>query len=323
VPAQIVTISQIDEALSAAVDALIQAATAHDGVPPVGEHKYLKLHNGAETARAVLAWAGSHLVGYAQLLLSDQLATVEVAVHPAHRRQGIATQVLAAVKAAARAAGATELKLWAYGALPASQAIATHREIAPSRSLLQLQAQLTNLPSTSVPAGYAIRTFEAERDSTPWLHLHNAVFADHPENGTWSQDDLRMRLAQPWFSAGDFLLAERDGRLVGFNWLKRVPEAPPEHPEGEIYIIGVGDTERGRGLGRSLALLGLHHLRAEGMETCTLYVEADNGPALALYRSLGFRTRHTHRCYTVPLTAAASVVVAPAVSAPGLCTSAL
>ena len=88
--------------------------------------------------------------------------------------------------------------------------------------------------------------------------------------------------------------------MVGFNWLKRVLEAPPDRPEGEIYIIGVADSERGRGLGRSLALLGLHHLRAEGMRSCTLFVEADNAPALGLYEALGFTTRHTHRCYTVP-----------------------
>jgi mycothiol synthase len=323
VAARIETVSQIDGALGAVVDALIQAATATDGVPPVGEHKYLKLHNGADAARAVLAWDGKHLVGYAQLLLADRLATAEVVVRPTHRRQGIGRAVLAAVEAAALAAGARELKLWAYGALPASEAIAARREIVPSRSLLQLQVPLVNLPSTSVPEGYAIRTFDTVRDREPWLRLHNAVFADHPENGTWSLDDLAMRLAQPWFAAGDFLLAEREGQLVGFNWLKRVPEAPPEHPEGEIYIIGVGDTERGRGLGRSLALLGLHHLRAEGMESCTLYVEADNAPALALYRSLGFKTRNTHRCYTVPLAVPAPAPAPAAVTAPGLCPSSI
>jgi mycothiol synthase len=130
-----------------------------------------------------------------------------------------------------------------------------------------------------------------------------------------------MRLRQPWFDPGDFLLAEREGRMVGFNWLKRVPEAPPDRPEGEIYIIGVSDSERGRGLGRALALLGLHHLRAEGMATCTLFVEADNAPALKLYRSLGFRTRHTHRCYTVPVAALAGATVQPATPAPGLAPS--
>jgi len=316
--ARIETVSKITPRLGYAIDALIQDVIAIDGVPPVGEHKYLKLHNGVDAVRAVLAWEGDQLVGYAQVLLADKVATAEVVVCPTSRRRGIGRQLLTEVDALARKAGAGELKLWAYGALPASEAIARSRGIALSRSLLQLERPLESLPSTCLPAGYAIRTFEVERDQDAWLTLHNAVFADHPENGTWSADDLEMRFRQPWFDAGDFLLAERDGQMVGFNWLKRVPEAPPDRPEGEIYIIGVGDSERGRGLGRALALLGLHHLRAEGMLTCTLFVEADNAPALALYRSLGFSTRHTHRCYSVPLTAVAPSPVESTVTSPGL-----
>jgi mycothiol synthase len=324
---RIETVSQITGQLGDAIDALIQEVTAIDGVPPVGEHKYLKLHNGADSARAILAWDGDRLVGYAQLLLAETLATAEVVVCPTSRRRGIGGQLLDTVKALARKAEASELKLWAYGALPASEAIARSRSIALSRSLLQLERSLDDLPSTSLPIGYAIRTFDVRRDKAAWLALHNAVFADHPENGTWSEDDLEMRLRQPWFDAGDFLLAERacpeerGAEMVGFNWLKRVPEAPPERPEGEIYIIGVSDSERGRGLGRALALLGLHHLRAEGMKSCTLFVEADNASALALYRSLGFSTRHTHRCYSVPLTAAAVAPIESTVTSAGLCPS--
>ena len=57
------------------------------------------------------------------------------------------------------------------------------------------------------------------------------------------------------------------------------------------------------------------------MQTCTLFVEADNAPALALYRSLGFSTRHTHRCYSVSLTAAADAPIESAVASPGLSAS--
>jgi mycothiol synthase len=324
VAARIETVSTIVGSRCDAIDILIQDVIAHDGVPPVGEHKYLKLHNGSDAARAVLIWEGVRLIGYAQLLLAGTLATAEIVVHPSFRRHGVGRQLIETVEWLAEQGGARELKLWAYGALPASEAIADQRGIVPSRSLLQLELPLDNLPSTCLPVGYAIRTFDEARDSAAWLKLHNEVFADHPENGTWSADDLAMRLRQPWFDAGDFLLAERDGRIVGFNWLKRVPEAPPEHPEGEIYIIGVADSERGRGLGKALALLGLHHLRAEGMQTCTLFVEADNVPALKLYRTLGFSTRHTHRCYTVPLVAVAPAPVEAAtaqVSSKRLCRS--
>src|SRR6185503_770216 len=102
------------------------------------------------------------------------------------RRHGIGRHLLAPVETLAQKAGASELKLWAYGALPASEAIARERGIVPSRSLLQLERTLDDLPSTSLPAGYAIRTFDVRRDREAWLTLHNAVFADHPENGTWS-----------------------------------------------------------------------------------------------------------------------------------------
>jgi mycothiol synthase len=319
VAARIETVTRVDQALSAAVDQLIQEAMAVDGVPPVGEHKYLKLHNGADSVRALLVWDESRLVGYAQLLLSGDAATVEIVICPTSRRRGLGHQLLMAAETLARGAGARTLKLWAYGALPASEAIAADLGVAPSRSLLQLERTLDNLPSTTLPTGYAIRTFDPVRDRHAWLHLHNDVFAGHPENGTWSLADLEARLRQPWFSASDFLVAERDGQMVGFNWLKRVPEAPPDRPEGEIYVIGVADSERGRGLGRALAVLGLHHLRAEGMVACTLFVEADNAPALGLYGVLGFTTRHTHRCYTVPLPATSRRTITSKVPAPGLC----
>jgi GNAT superfamily N-acetyltransferase len=91
--ARIETVSQITGRLSSAIDALIQEVTAIDGVPPVGEHKYLKLHNGVESARAILAWDGERLVGYAQLLLAEKLATAEVVVCPTSRRRGIGRQL--------------------------------------------------------------------------------------------------------------------------------------------------------------------------------------------------------------------------------------
>jgi mycothiol synthase len=95
--------------------------------------------------------------------------------------------------------------------------------------------------------------------------------------------------------------------MVGFNWLKRMPETG----EGEIYIVGVAASQRGRGLGRALALRGLEHLRARGMRVCTLYVESDNEPGLGLYQSLGFTVRHTHHCYALSLAGSDEKVARP------------
>ena len=100
--ARIETVSRVDEALGRAVDDLIQDVTAADGVPPVGEHKYLKLHHGAESVRAILAWDDDRLVGYAQVLLNGEEATVEVVVRPNARRRGLGGRLLGVVGTLAR-----------------------------------------------------------------------------------------------------------------------------------------------------------------------------------------------------------------------------
>jgi mycothiol synthase len=65
-----------------------------------------------------------------------------------------------------------------------------------------------------------------------------------------------------------------------------------EDTVGEVYAVGVHPAASGRGLGRLLMEAGLARLRDRRVEAVTLYVEADNLPAVSLYRSLGF-TDHT------------------------------
>ena len=300
---RIETVDWLDPEQRAAVDALIRAATIADGVPPIGEHKYLKLHTGGGSARALLAYDDDRLCGYAQLLATGDRVTAEVVVDPDARGRGLGGRLIAAARRLAAAAGARELKLWSYGALAPAAAAAARQGLAARRTLLELERPLDTLPPRPALRGYAVRRFDPDRDCETWLQLHDRIFADHPEHGAWSLDDLEARLSQPWFDAEDFLIAERGGRMVGFNWLKRTPDPSQARPQGEIYIIGVAGSERGRGLGRALAVLGLHHLRERGMAVCILYVEGDNAPALRLYRALGFMVRHTHRCYALPLAA--------------------
>ena len=69
-----------------------------------------------------------------------------------------------------------------------------------------------------------------------------------------------------------------------------------------FYIVV--PEHRGQGLGRALMLQSLHGFRKAGMQRVSLEVTADNRPAVALYRSLGFRlTRTLYR----PMPAAAAV----------------
>jgi mycothiol synthase len=175
----------------------------------------------------------------------------------------------------------------------------------PAPDDLEVPADLALPVGIELPDDIRLRNFEPGRDDTAWLALNNAAFAGHAEQGEWDAPILRARLREPWFDASWFLLAERDGELVGFNWLRRHPagRSDPEtgrsDPEmGEIYVIGVAPSAQGHGLGRALTIAGLERIAAAGLTTAVLYVAGENTAAIALYRALGFALTRTDRAYT-------------------------
>ena len=88
--------------------------------------------------------------------------------------------------------------------------------------------------------------------------------------------------------------------MLGFHWTKIHPAPTGVAPHGEVYVLGVDPDAQGRGLGKALTLAGLAHLRERGVDHVLLYVEADNDPAVSLYRRVGFThdPRDTHVQYT-------------------------
>ncbi|MBO1031770.1 GNAT family N-acetyltransferase, partial [Tessaracoccus sp. SD287] len=116
------------------------------------------------------------------------------------------------------------------------------------------------------------------------VEVNALAFADHPEQGRMSRQDVLDKMAEDWFDAeGLFLARDADGRLLGYHWTKI------EGDVGEVYVIGVHPFEHGRGLGRYLLAIGLHHLSAaRGARVIDLYVEAANERVVTMYENAGF-----------------------------------
>ncbi|EIV94276.1 mycothiol synthase [Frankia sp. QA3] len=290
---------------------LLAAAERADGTGPVSEDVRLTLrpdlrigvgrHLLAVPAAAVGApGARRPIIGYAHLGGTIDSRQAEIVVHPGHRGQGIG-RALATALTEALGDPPARLDVWAHGDLPPAAALADRLGFARTRVLFQLRRPLTagpQLPEPHLPPGVTVRAFVPGRDDEAWLAVNAAAFADHPEQGRWTLDDLARRRAEPWFDPRGFFVAERDGRLVGFHWTKvhEVDETPPPGtrpgPIGEVYVVGVLPGVGGAGLGRALTLIGLRHLRAEGLAAVLLYVDEDNDRAVRMYTGLSF-TVHT------------------------------
>lgn len=267
-----------DAAPRAAFDRLVRRAVAGDGASPFNDQALIDAETGARTL--VFAMLPPESPSAAELLVGAALighGELEFVVDPEWRGVGIGSSMLREILDNAPPG----LLAWAHGDHPAARALADRCGFDRVRTLLQLRMPLgPDASGGALPAG--IEAFRLGTDEADWIDLNARVFASHPEQGRLTIDDLRARQSEPWFDAGDFLVArDASGRMIGYNWLKI------DGDHGEIYVIGVG--EPGRGLGRALMLAGLERLRARGVTTASLYVEGDNEAAVHLYRSLGFR----------------------------------
>lgn len=303
----------LDSGQAAQVPELAEAARQADGIAPLSEHALLHVrHGGAEQARDLVLTADDTVVGYAHLDAGEPDADMsgELVVHPAYRRRGFGTALVAALTVGA---GGRGLRLWAHGDLPVAAALARSAGFTRVRALWQMRMPLAGpapatatgpAPATAIspvfPAGVTVRTFRPGDDEEDWLTVNRRAFAHHPEQGSWTRQDLELREAEPWFDPAGFFLAERDGRVIGFHWTKVHPAEGDSPPIGEVYVVGVDPGQQGGGLGRALTGIGVAHLRDRGLGQVMLYVDEDNAPAVRMYTSLGFRRWHVDVMYRHP-----------------------
>lgn len=263
---------------------LTESITQADGAAPLDEGTWLALRHHPERFAALIEEDG-----YALLRGGEHL---DLAVAPDHRRQGrgreLATRVLAGVDGTVHA--------WSHADHPGARRLAARLGFERTRELWVMRLP-ADVPLD--PTDLHLRYFR-DGDEEELLRVNAAAFAHHPEQGSLGLEGLRQRMAESWWDPADLLVAEEDGRMLGFHWTKIHPAPDGEAPHGEVYVLGVDPEAQGRGLGKALTLAGLAHLRGRGVDQVLLYVEADNAPAVSLYRRVGFthEARDTHVQYT-------------------------
>jgi hypothetical protein len=152
-----------------------------------------------------------------------------------------------------------------------------------------------------------VREGTCQRVAQRIVDMNNAAFADHPDQGELSNDDVLARMKAEWFDPDLlFIATDETGFDRGFVWLKHAADRPVE-----LYVVGVipmsvcsRSVRPISGLGRALVSRGLiaacekvrSHVSVQtnvaGVlsddEQVMLFVDANNVRAMSLYRSLGF-----------------------------------
>lgn len=125
-------------------------------------------------------------------------------------------------------------------------------------------------------------------DSADMAGIHAGSFGRD-----WSEAEFDALLRQETIHG---FIALKRGTLRGYRpagfVLVRIADT-----DSEILTIAVLRAFRGVGIGRQLMEESLRFVYREGVEMLHLEVESDNGPAVGLYRSLGFETVGQREAY--------------------------
>jgi mycothiol synthase len=278
------------------VHALIAKANALDGTQHITHAELRDITDPAHTtAVAVLHSAASDpaepLIAGFSWWNCDKCPTMPFTawVHPAFRRQGIGSALIAASLAPATALGASELTARVYSdvsdavhILQAAGFIEERRFYAMWRIL---DDSMIDLPSP--PAGITIRPYRPETDAYAVYEADSEAFSTAWRAQAQSFETWQARMSN--HDDPSLWVVAWVGDAVAGICLSRRSDYGDSPNDGWIGHLGVRPNYRGRGIGRFLLREAFSRLRRAGFDRAGLHVDSLNVPARSLYEAEGMQ----------------------------------
>lgn len=247
----------------------------------------------------------NELVAFARVRLTNANNVVEgrcwLYIHPSRRAQGLEDVMIAwvavRVQQAAQSQGIAQYRLMT-GVRSDQQdrlGVLARHDFQPIRYFFTMRRSLAEpLPTPNIPAGFVIRPVDAGQDIPAYVALGNAAFAEHWNHHDETVAGMQALMGEPGYRTDlDLLAIAPDGTLVGFCTCT-LEDIFVQQGAGFVLGLGTHPQFRGRGLGRALLLAGLQRLRALGLQSAAISVDAQNPTgAVKLYESVGFVTYET------------------------------
>lgn len=279
----LVNLSPLSPTMQQTLRTLVEAIAKHDGVSPINESASLGIDGLRE---ADFFFMGRRDDPFGFIICDGRDETLMVGVHPDHRREEVATELL---KQALEAY--PNYSLWAFGSLPGTAELAARVGMKPVRELLRMERSLPLPDAPTNVDGYTIDTYRIE-DREQIVGINGAAFSHHPEQGQLTVEEFDQLAAQDWFDPAGLFLARHGEEVAGFHWTK-------QHGDGlgEVYVLAVGPRHEGNGLGRALLSHGLDWLAKQGDDRVELYVEGSEERVVRMYQNAGFTVEQVDTSY--------------------------
>ena len=257
-----------------------------------------------DKARDICLWedAGNKLIGFAQLWISEPGEVTDCwlsfRVHPDARGGDLEAAAIAwgeaRMQEVAKERGA-RVKLRSGARAQDADRISVLESCGfrVDRYFCRMARSLSEpIAIAQFPEGFALRLFPGEEDAEAWVEMFNQSFIDHWNHHDLTVEKFKYDLAKPSYRKDlDLIAVAADGTFAAFCYCEISLEECDRtgRNEGWIAVLGTRRGFRKLGLGRAMLLAGLHRLKAAGVDTAILGVDAANpSGALRLYESAGF-----------------------------------
>ena len=240
-----------------------------------------------------LAERDGRIIGYASVFVEAAIkrALVDCLIHPLHRKEGIATELLHRSIRHAREVGLKVVQVCIPEINLPARKFVSRQGFQYIRRFFQYKLDLDNLRLPEVaPGEYAVRGLGPD-EADKLTHIQNRAFADCWGFNPNTPEEIAYRISLSWSSPENILVVCLKDHIVGYCWMRLMTPENPEAGgiEGEIHMLGVDPDLRRRGIGRRVLLAGLSHLKHKGVTVARLTADGEDPAALALYESVGFK----------------------------------
>jgi mycothiol synthase len=232
------------------------------------------------------------LVGYGAMFKTpnDEHADMYIAVHPAWRRRGIGSGLLARVLVRAREAAASDARVYANAERPGPNAFLLKYGFAPVSAYTRMALAGTQaFPAPDLPEGFVIHSYDQVGRMDVLVDIMNRGY-----QGLWGHHWITIEEMAEWFPQltleGLFLLFAPDGTVAGICHAEMSEHLSALRgvSTGWIDAPGVAAEYREDVFYRSLLLTAMRWLAPQSPSVIELESWGDAAQTLAAYSTLGF-----------------------------------